>query len=88
MQAVAKALLALPTMPSGVLACPADLGVVYHLVFFVGDGRLAPVSIDAPGCETVRGLGVSRWGRALAGLVVSPWPGTASREARVRDLAR
>lgn len=48
-------------MPSGVLFCPADFGIVYHLVFFSGARRLPPVSIDATGCETVRGLGVTRW---------------------------
>jgi len=60
-QAVAQALIALPAMPTGVLHCPADFGIVYHLVFFSGPRRLPPVSVDATGCETVRGLGVTRW---------------------------
>lgn len=60
-QAVARALLALPIMPSGVFHCPADLGIVYHLVFYAGSQRLPVVSLDATGCETVQGLGVTRW---------------------------
>lgn len=60
-QAVAQALIASPEMPSGALYCPADFGIVYHLAFFSGARRLPPASIDAAGCETVRGLGVTRW---------------------------
>lgn len=60
-QAVARALIDLPKMPSGPMYCPADFGIVYHLVFFSGSQRLLAVSVDATGCETVRGLGATRW---------------------------
>jgi hypothetical protein len=64
-QAAARALCALPAMPKGVFSCPMDLGVVYTLRFAVSDRSgvkyVEPVTIDASGCETVRGLGATRW---------------------------
>ena len=60
-QAVARALLALPAMPSGVLHGPADLGITYCLVFATVDERFPPISVDATGTQTVRGLGGTRW---------------------------
>ena len=60
-QAVARALCALPKMPSDLLGCPADFGITYHLVFSAGDRSFPSVSVDATGCETVRGLGTVRW---------------------------
>jgi hypothetical protein len=60
-QAVAGEVCALPAMPSGTFGCPADLGIDYRLVFTVGDSRLAPVKVDATGCQTVNGVGPVRW---------------------------
>jgi hypothetical protein len=60
-QAVARALLALPAMPSGVLHGPADLGMAYRLVFATADERFPPINVDATGTQTVRGLGGARW---------------------------
>ena len=60
-RAAAQALCSLPKMPSGTLHCPADFGIVYHLVFSAGVRALPPVEVDATGCESVRGLGLVRW---------------------------
>jgi hypothetical protein len=60
-QAVARALCALPAMPAGTFGCPADWGIDYRLVFTDGDSELAPVTLDATGCEQVTGLGPVRW---------------------------
>jgi len=60
LQPVARALCALPLMPSGTFHCPADFGITYHLVFSAGAQRFPAVSVDATGCETVRGLGTTR----------------------------
>ena len=60
-QAVARALCALPQMPSGTMFCPIDFGIIYHLVFTAGGRSFSVVSIDVGGCETVRGLGATRW---------------------------
>lgn len=58
---VARAVCALPPMPSGGLGCPADRGIVYRLGF-TADGRKLPVvSVEATGCRGVRGLGRSAW---------------------------
>ena len=65
-QAVARALCALPAMPAGAFSCPADWGINYRLIFTVGDGKLALVTVDATGCQQVYGLGPVRW------TVVSP----------------
>ncbi len=52
------------------IACPADFGISYVLQFSTATERLAPVKIDAAGCEFVAGIGGSRW------LLSSPgfWP--------------
>jgi hypothetical protein len=60
-QAVAGELCALPAMPAGTFGCPADLGIYYRLVFTAGDRKLASVTVDATGCETVKGAGPVRW---------------------------
>jgi hypothetical protein len=60
-QAVAGGLCALPAMPAGTFGCPADLGIYYRLVFTAGGRKLAPVTVDATGCETVKGAGPVRW---------------------------
>ena len=60
-RAAARALCSLPKMPSGTFACPADLGIVYHLAFFAGGRAFPTVEVDATGCESVRGLGPVRW---------------------------
>ena len=60
-QAVAGELCALPAMPAGTFGCPADLGIYYRLVFTGGGRKLAPVTVDATGCETVKGAGPVRW---------------------------
>jgi len=60
-QAVAQALCALPAMPAGTFSCPADRGINYRLIFIAGDGKLAPVTVDATGCQQVYGLGPVRW---------------------------
>ncbi len=60
-RAAAQALCSLPKMPSGTFSCPADFGIVYHLVFYAGERALSPVEVDATGCQTVRGLGHVRW---------------------------
>lgn len=56
---VARDLCALPTVPPGeVFHCPADFGIVYHLHFTLETGRSArPVTVDATGCQFVRGAG-------------------------------
>jgi hypothetical protein len=60
-QAVARALCALPAMPAGTFSCPMDWGINYRLVFTAGDSKLAPVTVDATGCQQVTGLGPVRW---------------------------
>ncbi|MHB8456327.1 MAG: hypothetical protein ACYDBS_01345 [Acidimicrobiales bacterium] len=57
----ARALCALPRMPSGAIACPADFGISYRLAFYVGNKALPVVGVDAAGCQEVRGAGAVRW---------------------------
>jgi hypothetical protein len=60
-QAVARALLALPKIPAGAIYNgPLDLGITYQLVFFAADRRFPAVNVDATGMETVTGLGADR----------------------------
>ncbi len=66
-RALARALCALPVMPSGVFHCPADWGVTYRLAFSQGAGvttgaspEVRPVTVDATGCTQVTGLGATR----------------------------
>jgi hypothetical protein len=60
-QSVARALCALPVMPSGTFSCPAGWAISYRLVFTGRAGRLAPVTAEASGCQVVTGLGAVRW---------------------------
>lgn len=60
-QAVARALCTLPAMPAGTFSCPMDWGIDYRLVFTAGDSKLAPVTVNATGCQTVNGVGPVRW---------------------------
>lgn len=60
-QAVARALCALPDMPSGVFNCPALLlGTAYTLHFAMGARSLPLVLVNSTGCETVTGVGPVR----------------------------
>ena len=65
-QVVAQELCTLPAMPAGAISCPMDWGINYRLIFTAGDTKLAPVTIDATGCQQVTGLGPVRW------IVLSP----------------
>jgi hypothetical protein len=60
-QAVARALLALPAMPSGPMFIPADLGITYRLIFATADQSLPAIVVAATGAQTVQGLGGTRW---------------------------
>lgn len=60
-QDAAKALCALPKMPSGALHCPADWGITYHLSFSARGHTFPPVGVDATGCQEVHGLGPACW---------------------------
>ena len=61
-RAVTRALCALPVMPPGRYYCPADFGILYHLVFSGPGLRIPPVSAEVAGCEVVNGVGaISRW---------------------------
>lgn len=60
-QSVARALCALPVMPSGTYACPADWAITYQLTFATKTRRFAPVTAEASGCQVVHGLGAVRW---------------------------
>jgi len=60
-QSVARALCALPVMPSGTYACPADWAITYRLAFATKARRFAPVTAGISGCQDVYGLGAVRW---------------------------
>jgi hypothetical protein len=60
-QAVARAVCALPRMPRGTMACPADWGVSYRLEFATAGRRFGVVTVDASGCQPVSGAGPMRW---------------------------
>jgi hypothetical protein len=60
-RAVAKAVCALPSMPRGAFACPADLGIRYRLIFTVDGKTLPAITADVGGCGTVAGLGRGLW---------------------------
>ena len=58
---VARALCALPTMPHGLISCPATFpGTNYQLTFTTDGQELPPVTIEATGCATVTGVGPVR----------------------------
>ena len=60
-QAVARAVCALPRMPRGTFACPADLGVSYRLEFAAAGRHFGVVTVRAGGCQQVSGAGPVRW---------------------------
>ena len=55
-RAVASALCKLPRMPRGTFACPADFGISYDLTFSGRDRSFPAATVDATGCQVVRGL--------------------------------
>ena len=80
-QAVARAVCALPRMPRGPLACPADWGASYRLDFAAPGRRFAVVTVQASGCRRVSGAGPARWAvqspgfwPALNQAGAVPWP--------------
>jgi hypothetical protein len=80
-RAVARAVCALPRMPGGIFACPADFGTSYRLEFAVAGRRLAVVTVDPGGCQRVAGAGPARWAerspgfwRVLSRAAVVPGP--------------
>jgi hypothetical protein len=54
-RAVAKALCALPPMPSAPVACPADRGTGYRLSFAAGPTVFPVVTAETSGCREVAG---------------------------------
>jgi hypothetical protein len=72
-QAVAKALCALPALPAGVFNGPADFGITYQLVFRAGKQHWPAVIVAAGGLQTVRGLGHTRWLLSPAGSSAHFW---------------
>jgi hypothetical protein len=60
-QSVARALCALPVMPSGTYNCPADFAISYRLTFAARARQFAPVTAEISGCQEVSGLGATRW---------------------------
>jgi hypothetical protein len=64
-RALAKALCALPVIPTGVIACPADLGVRYTLNFGSSTAKtpspINPVIVASTGCQFVTGISRTRW---------------------------
>jgi hypothetical protein len=58
---VARALCSLPPVPDTMISCPADFGISYHLQFFRGRARFRVATLDATGCQMVRGLAQGRW---------------------------
>ncbi len=60
-RAVAKAVCALPPMPSAPMNCPAGHGPGYRLSFAAGDASFPVVTAQASGCAAVTGAGRPRW---------------------------
>jgi hypothetical protein len=59
---VYTALQALPVFPKGVMNCPADFGVAYHLTFFRGQSSTSWARVNPGGCEGVQlADGSVRW---------------------------
>ena len=56
--ALARALCALPPLPADARACPVDF--LLHYALKTAEQRV-PIRIDPSGCQTVRGLGTTRW---------------------------
>jgi hypothetical protein len=59
-QNVAKALCALPPQPTGIVNCPADLGISYQLKFAADGHQPDVVTVASTGCEVVSGAGKLR----------------------------
>ena len=78
---MARALLALPPMPSGTFGVPVDLGITYRLTFATPKEQLPVIEVDATGAQTVRGLGAERW-------VVARSPGFWTTLGSAMGLAR
>lgn len=74
-QSVARSLCTLQQVPKGQAVCPADFGVTYQLTFADGSRHFPPVTVNAAGCELVRGLGATR--RATTSTVLWQRLGTA-----------
>jgi hypothetical protein len=60
-QDAARSLCASPTVPRGTFHCPADFGIAYQLAFTGENRTTLTVSVDATGCQGVRGLSPARW---------------------------
>lgn len=60
-RSVASAACALPPMPSGNLACGADAGITYRLIFTAHGKELSTLIASIGGCEDVHGLDQTRW---------------------------
>ena len=58
--AVARALCALPPQPTGIVNCPADLGISYQLKFAADGHQPDVVTVASTGCEVVSGAGKLR----------------------------
>lgn len=50
-QRLYAALIALPKMPQGTYACPADFGVAYDFTFYQGATAVATAMVKPDGCE-------------------------------------
>ena len=59
-RAVARALCALPVMPSAPMPCPMDQGVSYRLDFAAGQTSFPGITASAGGCNPVTGAGPVR----------------------------
>lgn len=56
-QGAARALCGLPAMPTGgAINCPADFGISYSVELSAGGEQFALITVDATGCQTVRGV--------------------------------
>jgi hypothetical protein len=56
-ESVYDATLALPVFPDGTFSCPADFGILYHLVFSSSDGTVMIADVNPNGCGDVRVAG-------------------------------
>lgn len=63
--ALAGSACALPTFPSGVRSCPADLGIAYSLTFTSGAKTVETIVATATGCRSVTGLGARRQAKPI-----------------------
>ena len=56
-ESVYDATLALPVFPDGTFSCPADFGILYHLVFSGSDGTIMIADVNPTGCGDVHVAG-------------------------------